>query len=107
MKQFTQSSEAAMEQFVRSLGTNCLKFRGEPLPQGFSPSAADIGFEQTTCIRVLLQRGVTYTGTVASLQQWAAANVIEFATVHDLWQWLNTDVQGQMALVANVQMGTW
>jgi len=102
MRQFLTNNEAAFRELEQRAEHACVRFRNQELPPGCEPPAADVGFEIDTgpgTARLLVSRGIRYTGDCAAIYDWLGEGVKEFASFAGLRAW----IQGPLAQAFNAR----
>jgi len=93
MSYLPDAGPAELAAISAAAATTCVVFRAHRLPAGCRPSQGDVAFEgQDDGVRLLLQRGVTYTGRDARVASWARTGSADFADVTAAVAWLGAAV---------------
>lgn len=107
MNQFLAVEADALAAMIDQHDGTCTLFRNETMPRECSPGQANVGFEKdltTGHLRLLVARGVHYTGENQALQNWFNTGVAEFQDANHLVQWLHTELAPAMnSITPNVE----
>lgn len=96
MRQFFVPGDGAFSDLEQRATGRCIRFRGQEMPPGCHPDRADIAFEfdaQRGCARLLIQKGLRYSGSDRSIRRWIATGVKEFPTFAALQDWIQGPVR--------------
>jgi hypothetical protein len=87
------ASEVAWRSLEQSAQGNCVRFPNQRLPLGAEPTLATIGIEvDAGGARLLVQRGIQYTGPHAIVRQWLDRGQLVFRSFHALRAWVESDL---------------
>ena len=91
MRQFIYGSDEMFQNLETRARSACVRFQNQEMPSGATPAKAAVGFEidqQSQCIRLLVERGVTYSGTDDDVRRWIVDGSKSFSDFDGLRDWL-------------------
>lgn len=96
MRQFIVGSKAAFTALEARARHACVRFADHEMPPGATPLRASVGFEvdaQSGEARLLVDRGITYSGADDDVRQWFAAGEKTFEDFENLRAWITSTLQ--------------
>ena len=96
MWQFIRGSDAAFNTLEARARRSCVRFPNQDMPAGVTPRRATIGFEidpTTGVARLLVDRGLTYTGRSEDLREWFESGKKSFDNFDALRSWIATKLR--------------
>lgn len=95
MRQFLNGHDMAFADLERQARSACVVFGNAEMPSGTTPPRARIGFEvdpASGAAVLLVERGLTYAGSVDSVWEWLATGEKRFRSFRDLANWIRGEL---------------
>ncbi len=102
MRQFLENNDEAFQDLEQRAQWACVSFRSQEMPPGCDPDSADVGFEideEPGTARLLVKRGIRYSGGNPAVREWLGAGVKQFPSFAALRDW----IQGPLGQAFNPQ----
>jgi hypothetical protein len=96
MWQFIYGSDEMFEDLRHRARRACVRFPDQEMPPGSAPARAAIGFEidaHTGRVRLLVERGVVYQGSINEVERWLAEGSRTFEDIAQLRSWLGSKLR--------------